>query len=241
MPVTNFTFQYSAVPFSTLSNQGFDMIVAEVDPVSDPLDNAVGPDAQTSGISILSAQEVQALKNQGTEVFGYLSAGVVSSDRSYFEADGMDWFSGNGTSGTPTSDAPNFIQNGRRLSDGFFAVDTDATEAPGVPTWEQIVLRQVKDLLDRGFDGIYLDDGNRYFVENDVAATSDNASALIDLVASVRALIDGNPVTRGTKIFINTSPNILGDAQETGDPTFANSINGIVLESQALEEVDGDT
>lgn len=90
--------------------------------------------------------QINQLKRSGKKVIGYLSIGEAETYRAYWQ---KSWDPEN--DGIPSSKAPKFLLGENKNWHGNYRVRYWDKE------WQTIVLKQLAQIINQGFDGVYLD------------------------------------------------------------------------------------
>lgn len=210
MTFSSFALQYQKVKPAKVKAAALDLFITEGGPNGS---YPALPDAQ-----------VARLQAAGSTVVGYVETSIVEDYRTYWDP---SWTSNGKVDGRVKNSAPEWLKDQPSNSFGPIVDYTD-------PAWKKIVIDQAVDLVERGYDGVFLDDVAQYFVRG---ATGQNergqALSMLKLVNQVsKAVHEVNP---DATIVVNGDPYIVTDA--TGGPNsaaarqFLKNIDAMLLES----------
>lgn len=211
MSIGSYVLQYSGVNVQNVIQSGAQCLITE------------GGAQAGFAASAVSAAELAQLKAAGVRTLAYVNLTVTDDARPYWNA---AWTHDGTDTGTPTAAAPAWLVNQPSNPWGYVV---DFTE----PAWQRIVLNQVRDLIQRGFDGVFLDDMAQYFVSGATALTiSQQASAMLHLVNTV--VETAKAINPNASVVVNGTPYIVSDAvggiNSDVSQTFLHAVEGMLLE-----------
>jgi uncharacterized protein (TIGR01370 family) len=211
LELNNYILQYSGVDFNAVKAGRPDVFITEGAPVS--------------GTPALTDVQVAQLTAKGTKVFGYVNAAVTDDGRPYWDP---SWTSDGTDQGALLASAPSWLRTNAVNPFGFVANIGD-------PAWQTIVIEQAKDLVRRGYSGVFLDDVAQYFALGQVpgADTTDEwAREMMDLVTDIKVAI--KEINPNAELIINGTPYIISDGgrnpTEGDGKHFVESVDAILLE-----------
>lgn len=214
--ISSFGLQYNNVNFSQMLNSPYDLIITEGDPLPPP-----------DSVPAMTDSQVMQLQAQGRTLVGYVETSVTEDYRSYWDP---SWTDDGTDHGNLTASAPSWLQGQPRNQYGYIVKYWD-------PAWHQIVISEALDLVNRGYNGVFLDDVGRYYdLGQQPGAPSEAklAARMIDLVADVTNAI--RAVNPNAYVVVNGDPYIVTDT--TGGLNgseahkFFNSIDAMLLEDE---------
>ena len=189
--ISNFILQYTNSNFASLSSSPFDLVITEGAPLP-----------RAGSAPQISDSQVQSLQAQGRTVVGYINAAVTDTFRSYWNT---AWTVNGDDRGALTANAPAWLQNGVPNAFGRIVDIADAA-------WQLIVINQAKDLVSRGYSGVFIDDVAAYFAlgqPGGEAAIRARATQMANLVARVAAEI--RAINPDAYVVVNSNPFLPGD------------------------------
>lgn len=202
--VSSFIIQYNSLDLNEIKNLSPDIFITEM--------------ARTPGSSF-NAADVADLVSKGMLVAGYLNISVFEENRSYSIPNNAVWF--DQVSGEPDADAPDWLQehasnNPVDPSDPTsLIVNFMDNDGAGNDNWRDVLRANVDEILDLGFNAIFVDDILRYFGANfQGTSLAVLAAAMVDLVAEISSYAKSEAALRGfdLKIIYNGAPDILTHA-----------------------------
>jgi uncharacterized protein (TIGR01370 family) len=182
--ISSYVLQYGSVDYASLLVSPFDLIITEAAPLALP-----------GNLPQLTAAQVQALQAQGRTVIGYVNVAVTDQFRSYWNpawtVDGTD-------TGALTANAPAWLVGQPANAFGRIANYSNLD-------WQTIVIDQAKNLINRGYDGIFLDDVAVYFaLGTNEASIRALATQMANFVARIAAEI--RAINPNAYIVANSDP-----------------------------------
>lgn len=212
MPINSYALQYSNVDPSQIINANLDLFITEGGPGTEFAASAISPDA---------LQEIQAA---GARVVAYVNVAVPDDGRPYWDA---AWTDDGSDTGEVTAAAPAWL---RDQPSGEFGRVVDFTD----PDWQAIVIDQAVELVQSGFDGVFLDDFAQYLTTGaTLLSVSQQATAMMQFAIDIdQAIRQVNP---DAALIVNGSPFVVTDAE--GGATsqtsvqFLEALDGMLLES----------
>jgi uncharacterized protein (TIGR01370 family) len=218
MPViSSYALQFRSVSFAALAASPYDLIITEGAPLP-----------RAGSVPAITDSEVAALRAQGRTVVGYVNVAVTDDNRGYWNsawtADGTD-------SGALLPGAPAWLVGQPVNAFGRIANFNNLD-------WQTIVINQAKALVQRGYDGIFLDDVAAYFqLGNDVPSRQLLATQMANFVAriasEVRAINPSAFVVANADPFLttNVTPDAAGAAARTA---YLAAVDAHLLENMPL-------
>jgi uncharacterized protein (TIGR01370 family) len=167
--ISSYALQYLNVNFASVSSSFFDLFITEGAPLP-----------KSGSLPAITDAQVAALRAQGRTVVGYVNVSVTDDNRGYWNP---AWTNNGLDTGTPVSGAPSWLIGQPANTFGRIANFNDAG-------WQTIVINQAKALVQRGYDGVFLDDVGRYFdLGNDPASRQVLANQMANFVALIASEI----------------------------------------------------
>jgi len=225
--ISNFALQYANVDYAAVSGSPYDLFITEGAPLPRPGSTPALTDAQ-----------VAQLEAQGRVVAGYVNVAVTDDNRGYWNP---AWTSDGTDTGTPVNGVAPAWLTGQPTHD----FDGGGPDAYIVefwdPDWTQIVIDQAVDLVNRGYNGVFLDDVGIYWTLGQVfgqPSVQTLAQHMIDLVQAVSAAIKA--INPDAMVITNGNPFIGNDAGGGAWRTdFTDAIDAMVLENPSSIDIDG--
>jgi uncharacterized protein (TIGR01370 family) len=218
--ISSYMLQYGSVDYTALLNSPYDLIITEAAPL--PLPGSVPQ---------LTAAQVLALQAQGRTVVGYVNVAVTDQFRSYWNpawtVDGTD-------TGTLTASAPAWLVGQPANAFGRIANYSNLD-------WQAIVIAQAKDLINRGYDGIFLDDVAVYFALGTNEATRRTlATQMANFVARIATEI--RAINPNAYIVANSDPYLPGNvtldaAGDSARQAFLQAVDAHLLENTDADAI----
>lgn len=218
--VDQFAVQYTNLDYAEIDASPYDLLIVEGAP-------------NASDFAQLSDTDVANLVASGKTIVGYVSVGQTDDTRPYWNS---DWTvnpdGGPGQDTDPKSEtAPDWLLD---QADSFAAAIVDF----GDQAWQNIVINQVEDLANRGYNGIFLDNMLSYY-ERAVIEAAEPATAqlyaqeMMEFVQKISAA--GKAITPDFVIIPNGAPYIVTDAGYAQDApealAYYNAIDAVMAES----------
>jgi uncharacterized protein (TIGR01370 family) len=205
-----FMLQYGHVNVQTVVGTGADILITEGAPLG--------------GTPAISDGQVSALESGGVGVLGYVDSSVTDDSRPYWRA---SWTDDGTDTGTPTASAPDWLKNQPSNAFGYVVDFTDKS-------WQKIVIDQAKDLITRGYSGIFLDDVAQYFVSGATGLSiAGQATAMETFVVKIADAI--RAINPDAVLYVNATPYIVSDATGGADSAaskdFLDTVTGMMVES----------
>ncbi|MDB5439631.1 MAG: family beta-propeller repeat protein [Caulobacteraceae bacterium] len=223
--ISSFALQNVGANYQQVLNSPFDLFITDGAPL-----------AGSGGFPDFTDAQIAALEAQGRIIAGYVDAAVTDASRYYWDP---RWTVDHTDTGALTASAPAWLV-GQPLIDfgGFNGTQPDARIVKyWDPDWRSMVIAQAVNLIDRGYNAVFLDDIGRYY---DLGSTPSErqipAQRMIDLVAAVsEAIKHENP---NAILIVNGDPYIGTDAGGgSWSQAFSNAIDGMVLENLSSDAV----
>lgn len=212
MPISSYCLQYSNVNVSEVIASGVELLITEA-----------GASLGFSA-SAITAEELARLQQADVQVLGYVNLSVTDDVRGYWQS---NWTSDGSDTGQPTAEAPAWLLNQPSNAWGFVANFTDSA-------WKLLVIAQAVDVVQRGFDGVFLDDMAQYFVSGATAfSIREQASAMLELVVAVTEAIQ--QINPAAKVIVNGTPYVISDAvggiASASSQAFLSHVDAVLLEN----------
>lgn len=218
--ISSFAIQYGNINGAALLASGFDLLILEGSPAS--ANTAQVPDDQ-----------IRQLGAQGRITAGYVNVGVTDSTRPYWRS---EW-SSHGPNQPQfewdlqplTDQAPTWLRGMPTNSFGYY-VQFWSEE------WQGLVVSYARDLVNRGYTGVFLDDvaAYRYVTGVGNSSLAERAGQMMDLVNRVGREI--RLINPDAVVIVNGHASLVTDAAGgINSPTsqlFLRTIDGMLLESQ---------
>ena len=173
------TYANQANVFSEISNSDRELHIIESGNTSDSIGNTLSP------------QQLQTLEDQGRTIIGYVNLAVPDANRSYWDDSWVTPSAADPTDldyGTINPNAPAWLQNHLSVAtgpetggDGNYGYIVDYRDED----WQQIVVDQAVELMEFGYDGLFLDDLGRYY-----SAFVDSALTIEEAANGLMALVN---------------------------------------------------
>jgi uncharacterized protein (TIGR01370 family) len=220
--ITSFLLQYTNVNFNTLFSSTFDLIITEGAPLPRP-----------NSFPQLTDNQVDQLQAQGRRVAGYVNVSVTDTVRSYWNS---AWTSNGDDLGTLTGAAPSWLQGQPANSFGRIVKFWD-------PAWQQIVIDQAVNLVNRGYRAIFLDDVAQYFVLGapvSVERIRELATLMAEFVTTITNAV--RQINSDVTVIVNSDPylvtNVTGDARGSAAATaFLAAVDYHLMENQSATAI----
>ncbi|HYI40517.1 MAG TPA: endo alpha-1,4 polygalactosaminidase [Allosphingosinicella sp.] len=226
--ISSYALQYeqSNASFAALAASSIDLFITNGAPF-DPV-----------GLRPFSDANVAALTAQGRAVVGYVNVAVTDDARYYWNT---SWTTDGTDRTAPDGDAPTWLQGALSLDfDGNTVQDALLVRFED-PAWQQMVVDQAVELIQRGYSGVFLDDVGRYYqwgaATGNFALAADRMIALIGLVRT--EILKVNPAAF---VIVNADPYIVANA--TGGTSGASAqaylrdVDFHLFENQSLAVLD---
>ncbi|WP_416882918.1 DUF4214 domain-containing protein [Marivita sp.] len=226
--------------YRDIRDSGIDLVILES-----------GNTSRTEGVNpSLTMEELQALKQAGQTVIGYVNVAVPDFNRTYWQD---DWV-------TPSEDDQNDLDFGTInpsapawLDDNFGTAEGPEVNGDGTygfivdysdMDWQSIVIDQAVTLIEAGYGGIFLDDVGRYYeaaLQNRTTSEGDLtqqeaepfARDMIDLVNTVTSEI--RAIDPNAYIVVNGGAYLKFDSDSSGSypgfVTLRNALDGLMIEN----------
>ena len=226
--ISSFVLQYENIDYAALKASSFDLIITQGD-----TGRAGNP------LAGVTDNQVKELIAQGRTVVGYVNVAVADDNRPYWDG---KWTQDRSDLGDPTADAPSWLVGQPKNSFGYIAKFWD-------PGWQDIVLKQALELVNRGYSGIFFDDTAVYFAlaqadgslseAEKVALTRELAVQMAQFVDQIsQAIRELNP---DAYVVSNANPYIVTDVTADARGTAAASAYLGAVNAQLLENSSADT
>lgn len=203
---------YSGQDFAELSESEFELVITEGAPFGD--------------FPAFTDTQVETLQGQGRTVIGYINVGVVDDNRPYWDPAWTD----DGTDlGEPTAAAPEWLKD--QPSNAFGIMPEFWND-----DWKDLVIAQAVELVERGYDGVFLDDIGSYWLlaqEAGQPAVNQLALWMMEFVLEIDAAI--RAVNPDAYLAINGDPYIMANSNLPGGPVavaFRAAVDAMLLENQ---------
>jgi uncharacterized protein (TIGR01370 family) len=212
MPINSYALQYSNVNPSQIIDANLDLFITEGGPGTDFAASAIGPD------------DLQQIQDSGTRVMAYVNVAVADDSRPYWDA---AWTTDGSAAGEVTDAAPAWL--GGQPSNEFGRI-VDFTD----PDWQAIVIDQAVELVQSGFDGVFLDDFAQYFASGVTPLSiPQQATAMMQFAIDIdQAVRQVNP---DAGLIVNGSPFVVtdavGGANSQTSVQFLEALDGMLLEN----------
>jgi Ca2+-binding RTX toxin-like protein/endo-alpha-1,4-polygalactosaminidase (GH114 family) len=228
--ISSYALQYSNVVFSAIQSSSFDLFITEGAPFT--------------GTRAITDAQVATLRGEGRLVLAYVNVAVTDDTRYYWSP---TWTSNTHDTGTPDGDAPAWLQGATPLDFNGDHVQDALIVRFGDPDWQNIVIAQAVELVNRGYSGVFLDDVGAYdLTYNDadrqdpaiLAIIGQNALAMAKLVAAVAAAIGPN-----AQVYVNVDPYMTNYIPNTAEGNAAKAayfaaVDGYLFENPTVAYLD---
>lgn len=211
MTFSSYALIYSDVDVQQVLDSSVDLLITEGGAETDFANSAI------------TQAELKTIQASGTQVAAYINMSVTDDSRPYWDT---TWTEDGTDSGAVTDAAPDWLTG--QPSNGFgYVVDYTDTD------WQDIVIAQAVDLVTSGFDGVFMDDFQQYYVDGATGlTTSENATAMMDLAVKIDEAIKA--VNPDAVLISNGNPYVVtdgvGGATSTTATNYLESIDGMLLE-----------
>lgn len=211
MSFSNYALLYSSVDVQQVVDSNVDLFITE------------GGAETNFANSAITQAELTTLQAAGTQVAGYINMSVTDDSRPYWDA---TWTDDGTDTGTVTALAPDWLSDQPSNEFGFVVDYTDTA-------WQDIVIAQAVDLVISGFDGVFMDDFQQYYVDAATGlTTSENATAMMEFAVRIDDAITA--VNPDAVLISNGNPYVVtdgvGGATSTATTNYLDSIDGMLLE-----------
>lgn len=225
--ITSYALQFTGFTEDSLRQTGADLLIVESGLTSAPRNPS------------LTAEQIDRLQDGGQRLIAYVNTSVTDAERAYWRDSWMtpDPAAGEDDVGTPTDSAPDWLRN------GFGTLDF-APEAAGPamaeativdftdPAWRKMVVTQAVRQVAFGYDGVFLDDVDRYYEAGMASGTwnPEMANSMMQLVVEVAKAV--RVINPDATVIVNSGVHIQADS--SGDPQLARAyraaIDGLLIE-----------
>jgi uncharacterized protein (TIGR01370 family) len=211
MSFSSYALLYSGVDVQQVVDSNVDLLVTE------------GGAETNFANSAITQAELATIQANGTQVAGYINMSVTDDSRPYWDA---SWTDDGTDTGTVTAVAPEWLTDQPSNEFGFVVDYTDTA-------WQDIVIAQAVDLVSSGFDGVFLDDFQQYYVDEATGlTTSQNATDMMEFAVKIdEAIKEVNP---DAILISNGNPYVVTDAVDgatsAASVNYLESIDGMLLE-----------
>jgi uncharacterized protein (TIGR01370 family) len=211
MSFSSYALLYSGVDVQQVVDSNVDLLVTE------------GGAETNFANSAITQAELATIQANGTQVAGYINMSVTDDSRPYWDA---SWTDDGTDTGTVTAVAPEWLADQPSNEFGFVVDYTDTA-------WQDIVIAQAVDLVSSGFDGVFMDDFQQYYVDEATGlTTSQNATAMMEFAVKIdEAIKEVNP---DAILISNGNPYVVTDAVDgatsAASVNYLESIDGMLLE-----------
>ncbi|MEP3295708.1 MAG: endo alpha-1,4 polygalactosaminidase, partial [Pseudoruegeria sp.] len=211
MSFSSYALLYSGVDVQQVVDSNVDLLVTE------------GGAETNFANSAITQAELVTIQANGTQVAGYINMSVTDDSRPYWDA---SWTEDGTDTGTVTALAPSWLTDQPSNEFGFVVDYTDTA-------WQDIVIAQAVDLVSSGFDGVFMDDFQQYYVDDATGLTiSQNATAMMEFAVKIdEAIKEVNP---DAILISNGNPYVVTDAVDgassTASVNYLEAIDGMLLE-----------
>jgi uncharacterized protein (TIGR01370 family) len=221
--ISNYALQYSNISLPALFASPYDLIITEGQPLP-----------RAGAVQIITDAQVAALQAQGRTVVGYVNVGVTDTNRSYWNA---AWTSNGDDLGTPTAIAPSWLAGQPQNLFGTLVKFWD-------PAWQALVIAQARDLVHRGYDGIFLDDVAIYFTlgaQGDSPGIAEIANRMANFVALIASEI--RTIRPDAYVVVNSDPYLVTNvtnnaAGVAAAQAFLQAVDAHLLENSTAATID---
>lgn len=211
MSFSSYALLYSGVDVQQVVESNVDLFITE------------GGAETNFANSAITQAELSTLQAAGTQVAGYINMSVTDDSRPYWDA---TWTDDGTDTGTVTALAPDWLSDQPSNEFGFVVDYTDTD-------WQDIVIAQAVDLVTSGFDGVFMDDFQQYYVDAATGLTTpENATAMMEFAVRIDDAITA--VNPDAVLISNGNPYVVtdgvGGATSTAATEYLDSIDGMLLE-----------
>lgn len=216
MPITTFNLQLAGtISASALGTTPYDLLILETGETS----ATIGP--------TLTASEIATLQGQGRTVIGYVNAIVLDDNRQFYVDAGLT----DPDTGPFTGVLPSWLDvdaGGVPLAANSFGAYANILD----PDWVALVAEQAGQIVDAGYDGVFIDDVGTYFdlaaQRGDITLTqaADGMMALVNAVADEIGPDAFIAINRGADIFDH------GTQGTTTASDFRDNVDALLMENQ---------
>lgn len=247
-----FVYWLSEVTPEPLFDTPYDLIVLETGVTS-----VYGPVMSGEALSLIQSNGTTGIADDRT-VLGYVNVAITDHRRDWWQQVWVDApdVEGNGDVGTPTALAPDWLATPLGEARGPVAeFDVPAPDNPeetiygpivdfvrddpDMP-WRDLVIDQAVAVIEAGYDGVFLDDVGRYYIDEGVNAGTtlgERAEAMQALVIAVADAV--RAVDEDAFVAINSGAYLIWDNGDDGDSqldqAFLASVDALLMENLSNE------